>query len=303
MHTGYSKLHRAAVAWAVLLLLPACVSDPRNRGADACAVASASRRQALVRVPFEIVRGRIYVQARVNGEGPYRFAVDTGASGLGRVDTSLVSALHLTVSGSVQSSDGVSTATVNTVHLNSLALGALIRTNSEVITRDYSSSVAPEAAISGIIGREFFADGLLVIDFPSRTLSFTRSAQLAPENTGVLAYERPFRIPASVGDLAITANLDTGAAVGLVLPRTVFDQVAAGPLDQAGRARLTNGVIDTGRAIVHGPLRAGAINVSDIDTRVSDRFPEPLIGGDVLRNYVIAIDQRSRLLALCSRGS
>ncbi|WP_204320716.1 hypothetical protein, partial [Klebsiella pneumoniae] len=63
----------------------------------------------------------------------------------------------------------------------------------EVMTRDYSSRMAPEAAFAGILGRAFFADGLLVIDYPQRRLTFTRGPGLTRGAPGVLGYERAFR--------------------------------------------------------------------------------------------------------------
>lgn len=287
-----------------LLAFAGCAHAPAAQAApnsgDACAVAANAGDAALVRVPFEIVRGRVYVQARVNGGGPYRFAVDTGASGMGRADASLVTMLHLPVTGADQSSDGVSTETVNTVHLNSIELGGLRRESLDVITRDYSSTAPPEAALNGILAREFFGDGLLVIDFPSHTLIFTRSAALTPQDTGALAYERAFRVPAAIGDLNVTANLDTGAAVALVLPKATYDQVAASPLEAAGRARLTNNAIETSRAVVHGPVRVGGALANDVEARVSERYPEVLIGAEILQHYRIAFDQRSQLVAVCT---
>lgn len=281
----------------------ACVHAPApaaETALDACAAARASESGALVHAPFEIVGGRVYVAARVNGGGPYRFAVDTGASGLGRADASLTRALGLAVSGSAQTSDGVATAAVSTVHLDSLALGGLVHENLDVITRDYSGSVPADAAISGIIGRDFFADGLLVIDFPSHMLWFTRAHGLSQENTGALAYERPFRVPISIGAMTITANLDTGAAVALVLPRSVYDQLAAGPLADAGRANLTNGAIETGRAVIPGPVRVGGAAAANVEARVADRYPEVMVGADILQHDLIAIDQRTKLVAVCT---
>lgn len=288
---------------ALALALGACAHAPNAETAaasDACTVAAAAQNDALVRVPFEIVRGRVYVQARVNGAGPYRFAVDSGASGMGRADASLVAALSLPVAGSEESSDGVSSAAVNTVHLQSIELGGLRRDNLDIITRDYSSSAPAEAAFSGILGREFFADGLLVIDFPSRTLIFTRNAALTPQNPGALAYERAFRVAATIGDLSVTANLDTGAAVALVLPKSVYDQISAAPLEAAGRARLTNGVMDTGRAVVHGPVRVGGASASNVQARVAEQYPEVLIGADILQHYRVAFDQRAQVAAICA---
>ena len=253
-----------------------------------------------MRVPFEIVGGRIYVPVRVNGSGPYRFAVDTGASGMGRADKSLTIALHLQVSGANQSSDGVSTETVNTVHLDKLDLGGLVHENFDVITRDYSSSVPPEAAISGIIGRDFFSDGLLVVDYPSRMLWFSRGLGLSIHNRGALAYERPFRVPVLIGELQTTANLDSGAGVSLVLPRATYDQLSSNPLQVAGRANLTNNSIETGHATVHGPLRFGDVDAADIDARVAEQYPEVMVGAEILQHYALAIDQRARLVALCA---
>jgi len=266
---------------------------------DACAMARSSQADALVQLPFDIVQGRVYVQAHVNGSGPYTFAIDTGASGFGRADASLTQLLNLPVVGTAETSDGVSSATVTTIRLDALELGGLERTGLEVITRDYSSDAPPGVAISGIIGRDFFADGLLVIDFPNRTLSFSQSSDLSSGVEGVLRYERPFRVPVSIGDITVEGNLDTGAAVTLVLPQSLYERVVAGPLEAAGQGQLTNTTIATGRAMVNGPLRIGGAVVSDVEARVSDRFPELLVGGRVLQNYLVAIDQRSQSVAIC----
>jgi len=166
-----------------------------------CKLARAPSKDFGLKMPFDIVDGRIYVQARVNGRGPFKFAVDTGASGWGRADASLVAALHLKMHKPAMTSDGVRAAKVATVHLDSLELGGLSRKNLDVVTRDYSSRMSPDAAFSGIIGREFFADGLLIIDYPARTLSFSRKLSLSPSEAHVLSYERAFRVPISIGDL------------------------------------------------------------------------------------------------------
>lgn len=111
--------------------LPAiCLTEP-----DAAAM--------LVRVPFRIVDGRIYLDVQVNGEGPFTFAVDTGASGIGRADLSLVKALALPLAETGAASDGVSTATVPTTTLAELRLGDHVMRNVEVIARDYSGRMPP----------------------------------------------------------------------------------------------------------------------------------------------------------------
>ncbi len=266
---------------------------------DACDLVDIPAAEVLMRVPFEVVDGRIYVQARVNGRGPMRFGVDTGASGMARADASLASSLGLAVKGQTTTSDGVQTAKVDMVHLDSVQIGGLARRNLDVITRDYGSSMSPGATFSGIIAREFFGDGVLVIDYPDRTLSFSRTRALSPAQENVLTYARAFRIPVSIGELRTEGNLDTGANVTFVLPRALYEKVAANPLEQAGRGQLMNGGIKTGRSTIPGPFRIGSATLSNVEVRVSDDYPELLVGAHALQDLVLVIDQRSSSIAIC----
>jgi hypothetical protein len=50
---------------------------------------------------------------------------------------------------------------------------------------------------------------------------------------------------------------------------------------------------------MRGPFRIGAAKVSDVDVRISDRFPELLIGAHVLQAYAVLIDQQTKRIALC----
>ncbi|MCI1142866.1 aspartyl protease family protein [Sphingomonas sp. WKB10] len=92
-----------------------------------CSLARSAMTGAVLSVPFRVVDGRIYVTVKVDGKGPFVFAVDTGASGMGRADAGLVAALAMPLSGSGHTSDGVATAEVRTVRLASVALGGFVR--------------------------------------------------------------------------------------------------------------------------------------------------------------------------------
>ncbi len=290
---GWSGAIASAIAGG---LAPASV---QAAAPEVCALVREARADALLSVPFRVVDGRIYVEARVNGEGPFAFAVDTGASGMGRADASLTNELGLPVELTGSTSDGIATAKVDMTRFASLDVGGFIRRDLSVITRDYSSRAAPEAKFAGIIGREFFADGLLVIDYPSRTLSFTRAHALARGEAGVLGYDRAFRVAVSIAGVVAEGNLDTGANVAFVLPNALFDRVSGGPVTAAGAGRLTNSTIDTGRATVAGPFVIGAARLSDVEVRVSEKYPELLVGAHALQHFAMLIDQRSQSVALC----
>ncbi|HEY0597737.1 retropepsin-like aspartic protease [Sphingopyxis sp.] len=293
---GGSKRWGTAVAAAMLANTPAWGAAP---AAPACAPVGDSRSDALLRIPFRTVDGRIYVEARVDGKGPFTFAVDTGASGMGRADAGLVARLGLPVHGSGETSDGVATASVDTVRLAALDLGGFVRRDLEVITRDYGSRMAPEAKFDGIIGRDFFADGLLVIDYPKRMLSFTRAAGLTRGAAGVLGYDRAFRVPVTIGEVTAEGNLDTGANVAFVLPKSLFDRTGGGPVAAAGAGQLMNTAVETSRATLHGPFRIGAAELTDVEVRVSEKYPELLVGAHALEHFALLIDQRTQSVALC----
>lgn len=292
-----SKSFPIVLLLATNLLMATSASARTAAEADVCATNTST--DSLFQVPFRVVDGRIYVDVMVNDKGPFAFAIDTGASGLGRSDASLTKALALPITQSGLSSDGVATASVDMTRFESLEIGGFRRDNLEVITRDYSSRLSAEAAISGIIGREFFADGVLIIDYPGRILSFNRSLELPAGDAQVVTYERPFRIPVSVGNIETQGQMDTGANVEFVMPKSLFDRVAAGPLQAAGDATLTNSSLETQTALVPGPFRFGGADISNIKVRVSERFPELLVGARVLQNHKILIDQRSKRIAIC----
>ena len=294
--------HAPVRAISILLgLLPclAAAADLPDASRDACQMARSAANQVTVRLPFQTVDGRIYVQTMVNGKGPYRFAVDTGASGMGRLDARLVALLGLQKHGEATTSDGVSTAAVETTRVQSLAMGDLVHHDLELITRDYNKRNSPEAAFDGILGREFFGNGLLVIDYPRRTLSYSERTGISPSDRNALPYERAFRIPVTVAGHALVAQLDTGANVNLVLPQSVFEKISDAPLQNAVRSQLTNGQLETWRVTLQGPVQVGQASLQDLDVRVSATFPEPLVGAGALQQSVVLIDQRSKTVAVC----
>lgn len=295
------NLFHCAATSAIALTVGA-LSYPANGGGpiatSACAEALASTGN-LVSLPFDTVDGRIYVQARVNGQGPFRFAVDTGAGGMGRADASLVRELGLPPDGTGESSDGIRTAKVDQVRIAKLALGNVIRQNLTVTTRDYRSRLRPEAMFAGILGREFFADGLLIIDYPRRTLTFTRAKGLSPRMAEVVSYERAFRVPVSLGSNRTTGNIDTGANVAFVIPKDLYRQVSIEPLRPGPNGSLMNTTIPTEIGKLTDPVSVGSIRLAATEVRVSEQFPELLIGAQALQDHAILIDQRSRLMALC----
>lgn len=294
-----TRYFASTVAACVLPLATTPAVAASDADDQACALAVEAPSEALVSLPFRTIDGRIYLEAMVNGAGPYVFALDTGASGVGRADASLVEELALPPDGQDETSDGVSSAVVDKVRIASLALGALEQHDVSLIARDYRSRMSAESAFSGILGREFFAEGLLAIDFSAKRLAFYRSREMRASQSGAMTYERAFRIPVTLGDLETTGNVDTGANVTLVLPGAVYEQVEGTALKPAGEGSLTNTRIESSKARIAGPVQIGSARLEDVPVRVAADYPEVLVGAHALQDHVLLIDQRHKTLALC----
>ncbi len=290
------RLGRRALAIVLLSLCGAVQALPAPGGA--CALAAVPG-ESLIDVPFERVDGRIYLAVQVNDAGTFRFAVDTGASGIARADTRLVRALRLPPGDSTTHSDGVRVADASTVRFDALALGGVRRQGVVAITRDYNARQSGAAAFDGILAREFFDDGTLVLDFAHQRLRFRRDLALLPAQRDTLAYSRPYRVPVMIGTVAAEAQLDTGANVALVLPTPLYERVSRTAVTPDDPLTLSHGQVESGRTRLDVPVTVGDATLHTLEARVSDRYPEAVIGAHALQDMTVLIDARSRRVALC----
>jgi hypothetical protein len=284
---------------AILTLLALSVATLASSVLESACSLAARPGERIIDVPFDIVDGRIHVQVQVNGSGPYRFAIDTGASGMARADARLVRQLTLPADASTRHSDGVQTAWADTVRINTLALGGLRRSDAISLTRDYNARQSKDAAFDGILARGFFADGVLIIDYPQRRLQFRRDIDLLPAQPDTLAYSRAFRIPVTIGTVTTEAQLDTGANVAMVLPTALFRRAAGAAVTTGDRLTLSHGEVDGGHAQLDVPVLIGGLALQGLHVRVSDRYPEAVVGAHALQEAVVLIDQRSQQVAAC----
>jgi hypothetical protein len=269
--------------------------------------ASASEPDASARspsIPFELDHGHIFVSAFVNGRGPYRFGFDTGASGVGRADAALTAELSLPKVDEAANSDGVEVTTTNVVSVGRLRVGDLEREDVRLLSRDYNKGRKPGSApMMGIIARDFFADRTVIIDYPARTIRFSK-VPLHPDERGVVAYGESFTIPVCFATACFTGKLDTGSSRGLVLPKQVAQALSASPPVPIGQAARTNSVASLYQMTLREPVRIGEISAPAQTVLYAEPSTDTInIGSDFLKNYVVAIDQRHHLLRISKPGS
>jgi predicted aspartyl protease len=276
------------VGMAIALAAGASAPDIRGDGAEDA-----------FSIPFELDHGHIFVSAFVNGQGPFRFAFDTGASGMGRADSSLAAELSLPKLDETANSDGINVKIADVVAVDSLRLGKLEKRNVELLSRDYNKGRKPGLQpIKGIIARDFFADRLVTIDYPARAIRFSRG-KLRPNDPGVTAFAGSLSIPVCFSAGCFPAKVDTGSSRTIVVPKDLVPKLSASEPVPIGRGMRTNSVATLWEMTLHEPARVAgitAINQKVLYAEPSDSVI--VIGSDFLKDYVLTVDQRNHLLRL-----
>lgn len=250
-------------------------------------------------IPFELDHGHIFISAFVNGNGPYRFGFDTGASGMGRVDSRLTSALSLQPAGTASTSDGVNTAAADLVSVETLRVGGLEKRGLKLLSRDYNKGRKADArSIMGIIGRDFFAGQLVRIDYTTSTIGFSRG-ELDPKSDGVVPYGPSFRISVCFKSGCYPAKVDTGSSRGIVIPKAMVGKVSAGAPVLIGQGIRTNGVSSLYEMDLKEPVRVAGVTAAVPKVLYADPSDDTInVGSDFLKGYVLTIDQRHQLLKI-----
>ncbi|MGE3182042.1 MAG: aspartyl protease family protein [Phycisphaerae bacterium] len=258
-------------------------------------VASAENVTKKIEIPFELRNGLIYIEnVEVNGAGPFRFALDTGGQGMGRVDTSLVKKLSLEKTGEVRGSDGMSnTLVVMPLHeIQAIKIGDREWQNLTVASRDYQAGPRP-LETDGILGIDMFKDCCLTLDYPSRKI-ILEPAKLDSNGAVKLSADREIpQIPILVNGHEIMADIDSGSMGGIALPKALADTLKFdGELKKIGEAITISGSFDIFAGTLQGKIEIGALQLDDPLVEVADRFQQALLGGRFLQNYVVSIDRR-----------
>ena len=97
---------------------------------------AAQQQKPVLDVPMLFRGATPAVEVSVNGKGKFLFAIDTGAQGTARVDSTLVERLGLKVTGQVNASDGSgqNVRSLDVVKLDSISIGDVQFRDVEALT-------------------------------------------------------------------------------------------------------------------------------------------------------------------------
>jgi predicted aspartyl protease len=204
---------------------------------------------------LDLSDGQPVVQVTVNGKGPYRFVIDTGAQGAGRISAELAEQLGLEAVGEVRAAaPGGSTAARKIYRAGKLAVGAITFADADLVTMP----VLPgRTKWDGVLGIDLFHQLTLTLDYGKAALKLSRE----PVAGGVAASfaNAIGQIPLRIGGREVTVDLDTGnGAAPLFLSEALAKAIPlSGPATERGKARTSFGEFSIMQAPITVPVTVG----------------------------------------------
>ncbi len=249
--------------------------------------------------------GRIWAPVLINGKGPYRLVLDTGAS-RSAITRAVAEDLGAPIrTGALRLRGATGSAVADAVRVDTLEVGELLieRTTVPIVADAFGGA-------QGVLGGEGLRDKRIVIEFASDRISIMRSHREPPLPAYSVVPMRyapssGMRVDVLVGPVRAVALIDTGAQVtvgNIALRKALEKRRAEAEAEQRGIIGVTEDVqmADIGHipSILAGELivRNAAIQFSDLhifEYWHLQSQPALLVGMDVLGKLdTLVIDYR-----------
>jgi hypothetical protein len=246
-------------------------------------------------LPLVLEQGRITVMVGINGQGPFKFILDTGAEGH-VISAALASKLGLKVLGTdTVSSPGGKGMISRRVQIDVLSLENYEEAGARAVTLPRGLFAGRDTTVVGVLSPFHFQGALVTLDFPHKRLRIERGALPEADGRQVLDWRGTEHLPlirASVAGLLRPFHLDTAAPPLLALPLSLSDQLPleADPVEFA-RGRRVDREISLYRARLRGNVNIGDWVVRNPEIVFSEE-PDSmgLIGIGLLGHSVVTMD-------------
>jgi predicted aspartyl protease len=288
---------------------------------DGCigSYARVSEGEQVVEVPFDFYQNEIVVSVRVNGAGPFDMMVDTGTDP-SAVDLATAKALGLKLDPTGQPGSGGGTG-VNLAYetkLPAVRVGGLVARNVPAVALDLSRmSQRLGRRLHGVLGHSLLNGRIVQIDYPGRVLRFYPASPFPKGEKRPNTHDRTvlrFRYDdnvliddVTVNGKKLTGEVDTGSDGTFKLTPAAVSYL--GLEEQYDKAPVQSSVGFNGQSENReSQLENVTIGGISVDApaaiffgRGTGRDKKPWginIGNAFLKDYVVTIDYRSKLITL-----
>ena len=254
-------------------------------------------------LPTTFTRGGIILHTSVNGRG-LDFILDSGASGM-FIDPGVAHELGLTQYGKRSETIGGGDIDEGTVRIPSMQIGPLTMNGAVFTTTPYTEQVGDARAV-GLIGFDFISSGVTEVDFRDQTVRVYPRQTFDPASMGLLALPAQLddgiaRVPASMEGIDGHFLIDTGA-FGMMLYRNYMSKLPQAPtVRDSFRMGTVGGTMDASvhavTDFVFGGIRfehADVVVPSTSTFDISDY--DGIIGRDALAAYRVFFDFQNNMV-------
>ena len=263
-------------------------------------------------VPFRFLNNHVYVDASLNGKGPYTFIVDTGGHTL--ISPRLAAAAGLQVAGESSSSGaGEKASTLGFAPYREIAIGDVRLTNQTAfVTNIYDRSVEG-IDVDGMLGFELFSRFAVTLDYGTRTMTIMDFGAFRPANAGTpipfVFYDHVPNVRGSIDETPARLDIDTGS-------RSEIDLTSPFVTAAGLRKRYSPGIDTVTGWGMGGPahshvvrlpvLSLGSVTQEKVVAGLSDArggtFSDPNfegnVGSDFLKRFIVSFDYAHQKLYL-----
>ena len=247
--------------------------------------------------PMQVHRGLPIVDVWVNGRGPFRFGVDTGAMYPVVFRAGLAEKIGLARPEAPKGEPG-STGIRDkpTVQVDSIRVGDTVFTGIFAVLVDLRSFGPP---VEGTLGLPLFKDFLLTLDYPGSRMRIERAELPEADGKTVLPIEKHptglALVDLEVEGETLSALVDTGnLAAAFVLPKSLVTRLGwASDSSSTKKARTLGQEFTVEEVRLSGAIRLGEFVFSQPVVVFGDTFGKALIGGQAFREHAVSIDQKN----------
>ena len=267
-------------------------------------------------IPFQLDDGHLYVTTGVNGRGPFRFLLDSGA-GASLLAKRVADELGIVTFGDLPIRGVGGYGAIGLAEIDSLTLGGLCLYLKHVaVLTPISSGSEAFRKLDGILGYDFFARFAVSIDFEKRRIVISRSGKYSPltegRSIGLEVYAQIPVVEAEVDGQPIRMAVDLGAQAGLVIRGSAKALAAPGEDNsQTDRVFQIGGVGGLGsvRKLNIKRLTLAGFDIDNPPALAAEKFAdfpmpeyiEGLLGVQILKDFNLIIDYQAGNLVLSRR--
>jgi hypothetical protein len=269
----------------------------------ACVVSAAAQTPTVAVAPMQFRGPMPVIEVRLNGQGPFVFAIDTGGGMQADIDTSIATQLKLKPNGIVRSGDpsGLNDRELNTAQIDSITFAGVEFRNVTALVRPQRIT-ASYPDVDGILGFALFTDYLLTLDYPAMQIRLARGNLPVANGADILSFEIENRVPVievAVGKWRVKAHIDSGNFVaGFILPEDLVEQLPL--LSQpvtVGRARSVSNQIEIKQVQLRDTIHIGRFDYPQA-TIAFPALSNTNVGFKILREFSLTFDQKNKRMKM-----